>query len=51
MTFRVTIIQISRLCVEVTADSHEEAKKFWPDGHLLQTNVIEAEVIDVKKVA
>ena len=51
MKFKLTVIQVTRLLIETHADSAEQARARWINGRLLDRCVIEADVVDVRKVA
>lgn len=50
-TFKLTVIQVTRLEVKVLADSEVKAKDNWIQGQLINSEPIGTEIIDVQRLA
>lgn len=51
MKFKIIVIEVRRMTIEVNADSAEKAKTTWRNGKLISTILLETEIVDVLKVA
>lgn len=50
-TFKLTVIQVTRIEVQVKADSEAKAKQGWVEGQMVASRPISTDIIDVQRLA
>lgn len=48
-TYKVTVMQLTRIEVEVLAENEAKAKEGWQNGKLLRSTVAETDILDVQR--
>lgn len=49
-TFRLTVLQLTRIEVEIKAESEAKAKEIWTEGKILTSKIIQTDIIDAHRI-